>query len=150
MALRFVSKPSGTDKENVVVVPHVEPHHFKVEDADSNKQFFVSVEPGDMVLGTMLRIDEAFAGGTPTLKVGTIIGATTDDDSLFSETASNLGTVGYMGSSLLTAKAYSGGAYFPAGGRIVVTLSTGLTAGEFVLMVYKTNLKANNWREADL
>jgi len=123
---------------NQVAIPSVKVYHYDHAEADASFQVDIPVPAGTMIMSMSHVVEEAFAGGTPSVQVGD--GST--PELFIASSAITEGTLNNMAYSNVRK-------WFPTAGMIRVTLVTGLTAGKGALHVESYNV-LGNWRQPDL
>lgn len=149
--------PGSHEFANLVAELNVRVAHYDHADAVSNK-VTIPVEAGAFVLAVAHLVEEAFAGGTPSVKIGD----GTDDDGFLALAATPLDAINKFASSLgaggmsavttadtWTPNPFSAGKYYATAGAVVVTLSGSLTAGKGSVHILSYQTKGN-WRKPAL
>ena len=143
MSVKTVYRQGRTEVDGRAFLDYVVRTVIDHANLDASYQYRIPIDIGRQVLSMRLRVAEAFAGGTPTIKVGDL----QDDDGYIKTTdldvtslnavidSQKLGTEeGTSGVTTFNACA-KGGRFYAASNQIVVTGTASLTAGKLVLEV---------------
>lgn len=92
----------------------------------------IPIEKGKTVIGVRIQVLTAFAGGTPTVKVGDAA----SDLGFFTTTDVDITALNAFGNSVgLSTNVYAKGKFFASTGAILLTFAAGATAGKLAVGV---------------